>query len=281
MSTNPPPAFATAAAPSSSFSSSRPAQTTSPLPSPEQNTPITTAAPPSSTTTTSLSASPSASTYQAFHTYPFATDAEFKLGLGVILGKPAGTPATEDETRGIRMGGVGDRDGDGDGDEYAALGGELLLKAKMFYFAKKFPSTTTTTSLTPKGYITYLQQLKNNPNSPSASSAFPPQALPSSALPSSTPPPPSTTATTTTAPPQPHKEPAYPTPFANIVNLITNNQPIPGIQEIPDTVLTGKDKPSVAARRRKPWEVATAANVAKAPDTPDGGADGGSTSIEG
>ncbi|EEQ91956.2 uncharacterized protein BDCG_07076 [Blastomyces dermatitidis ER-3] len=274
---DPPPTPAAAAAlPSSSSSSSGPAITTTspPLPSPEQNIPTTTAPPPSSTTTTkTTSASPSP--YQAFHTYPFATDAEFKLGLGVILGKPAGTPATEDEVTGTRTG-DGDGDGgDGDGDEYAALGGELLLKAKMFYFAKKFPSTTTT-PLTPKGYITYLQQLKNNPNpNPPSSSSLPPQSLPPSSAP---PPPPSSTTTTTATPPQPHREPTYPTPFAHIVNLITTNQPIPGIQEIPDTVLTGKDKPSVAARRRKPWEVATAANAS---DAPDDGADGGSTSIEG
>jgi Family of unknown function (DUF5572) len=49
-------------------------------------------------------------------------------------------------------------------------------------------------------------------------------------------------------------EPAYPTSFAHIVELITNNQPIPGIEEIPDTVLAGHDKPSKETRRPKPWE---------------------------
>lgn len=81
----------------------------------------------------------------------------------------------------------------------------------------------------------------------------------------------STTATTTTTTttleaeskpepkPKPAKEaePAYPSSFAHIVELITNNQPIPGIEEIPDTVLSGHDEPSKAAKRRKPWETST------------------------
>jgi hypothetical protein len=64
----------------------------------------------------------------------------------------------------------------------------------------------------------------------------------------------------TSAPPQEERkeskdaEPAYPSSFAHIVELITNNQPIPGIEEIPDTVLAGHDEPSKAAKRRKPWE---------------------------
>lgn len=65
----------------------------------------------------------------------------------------------------------------------------------------------------------------------------------------------STTATTTTAAATTTTaEPSYPSSFAHIVELITTGQPIPGIQEIPDTVLTGKDTPSTAVKRRKPWE---------------------------
>jgi hypothetical protein len=51
-------------------------------------------------------------------------------------------------------------------------------------------------------------------------------------------------------------EPTYPSSFSHIVELITTGQPIPGIEEIPDTVLAGHDKPSKAERRRKPWEKA-------------------------
>jgi hypothetical protein len=49
-------------------------------------------------------------------------------------------------------------------------------------------------------------------------------------------------------------EPAYPSSFAHIVELITTGKPIPGIEEIPDTVLTGHDISSEKPRRRKPWE---------------------------
>lgn len=49
-------------------------------------------------------------------------------------------------------------------------------------------------------------------------------------------------------------EPTYPSSFAHIVELIATGQPIPGIQEIPDTVLTGHDISSEKPPRRKPWE---------------------------
>ncbi|KAJ5653509.1 hypothetical protein N7490_000512 [Penicillium lividum] len=49
-------------------------------------------------------------------------------------------------------------------------------------------------------------------------------------------------------------EPIYPSSFAHIVELITTGQPIPGIEQIPDTVLTGHEISSEKPRRRKPWE---------------------------
>ncbi|OJD11498.1 hypothetical protein AJ78_07743 [Emergomyces pasteurianus Ep9510] len=229
--------------------SSAPAQTLSSPPPRERqqqhpNTTLPPSATPTAIPTTSTSTSISASPYESFHAYPFATDAEFKLGLGVILGNPAGTPATEDEVTG-GSGGSGSG-GSSDADEYAEMGGELLLKAKIFYFSKKFPSPANQ-SLTPQGYKTYLQHLKNSNHITTTTAAAddaPTVTTTTTTLSSSS-------YTTTTAP----QEPSYPTPFAHIVDLITNNQPIPGIQDIPDTLLTGKDKPSVAARRRKPWEV--------------------------
>lgn len=50
------------------------------------------------------------------------------------------------------------------------------------------------------------------------------------------------------------QEPTYPSSFAHIVELITTGQPIPGIQQIPDTVLTGHDTSSEQPKRLKPWE---------------------------
>ena len=49
-------------------------------------------------------------------------------------------------------------------------------------------------------------------------------------------------------------ETPYPSSFARVVELITTGQPIPGIQQIPDTVLVGQGAPSVVPPRRKPWE---------------------------
>lgn len=59
----------------------------------------------------------------------------------------------------------------------------------------------------------------------------------------------------------PHHEPEveqktapYPPTFAQIVALITSNSPIPGIKEIPPTVLTDYCSEPVLPKRRKPWE---------------------------
>ncbi|KAJ4347914.1 uncharacterized protein N0V89_009286 [Didymosphaeria variabile] len=46
----------------------------------------------------------------------------------------------------------------------------------------------------------------------------------------------------------------YPTSFAHIVELVTTGQPIPGIKEIPDTLLTGQSSEATKSKRRKPWE---------------------------
>ena len=57
------------------------------------------------------------------------------------------------------------------------------------------------------------------------------------------------TPATTSEPPAP-----YPTSFAQIVELISSGQPVPGIKEIPPTVLEGQGTQATKARRKKPWE---------------------------
>ncbi|KAL5386597.1 hypothetical protein DPSP01_003965 [Paraphaeosphaeria sporulosa] len=54
----------------------------------------------------------------------------------------------------------------------------------------------------------------------------------------------------------------YPTSFAHIVELVTTGQPIPGIKEIPDTLLTGQASRATQSRRKKPWEKDEAPNEA-------------------
>lgn len=58
----------------------------------------------------------------------------------------------------------------------------------------------------------------------------------------------------TSIPSKQQQQPTYPSSFAHIVELITTGQPVPGIQQIPDTVLTGHDTSSSKQKRRKPWE---------------------------
>lgn len=45
-----------------------------------------------------------------------------------------------------------------------------------------------------------------------------------------------------------------PASFAEICELIAEGKPIPGIKDIPDTVLEGQATPAQAPRRKKPWE---------------------------
>ena len=46
----------------------------------------------------------------------------------------------------------------------------------------------------------------------------------------------------------------YPISFSQIVELITTGQPIPGIKEVPDTLLEGQASQPITAKRKKPWE---------------------------
>lgn len=55
---------------------------------------------------------------------------------------------------------------------------------------------------------------------------------------------------TTEAPSQP-----YPQSFSHLVELIRTGQPIPGIREVPNTLLTGQGSKAVESKRRKPWEI--------------------------
>ena len=45
-----------------------------------------------------------------------------------------------------------------------------------------------------------------------------------------------------------------PASFAEICDMIAEGKPIPGIKEIPDTILEGQASDTQAQKRRKPWE---------------------------
>jgi len=159
------------------------------------------------------------SVYQSLSTYPFDADQEYQSGLAAILGHPD-TSATHEELR----------------DKSA-----LVLQAQCFYFSRKFNVPAIDTS----SYSSWVQLQSQRP----ASQPPPQTAEPLSAVLPSTTEPSSTTSSTTPG------EPPYPTSFAHIVDLITRNIPVPGIEEIPDTILEpGTSKIDKTPRRKKPWE---------------------------
>lgn len=49
-----------------------------------------------------------------------------------------------------------------------------------------------------------------------------------------------------------------PASFADICDMIAEGKPIPGIKDIPDTVLEGQKSETQKEQRRKPWEKSTA-----------------------
>ncbi|OAL71329.1 hypothetical protein A7D00_4229 [Trichophyton violaceum] len=169
------------------------------------------------------STSDSTDIYQRLSSYSFTEDPEFKHGLAVILGQP-GTPAT---------------------DEQVNRTDELVMKAKCFYFSKKYAIQPP---IDHTSYQHWRQPQSRNENIPISSTSDNNdgnEAAQSESVPVST------------APGESKSEegqPAYPSSFARIVELITTGQPIPGIQQIPDTVLTGQETASTAQRRQKPWE---------------------------
>lgn len=74
-------------------------------------------------------------------------------------------------------------------------------------------------------------------------------------------------ASSATEPPAP-----YPISFSQIVELITTGQPIPGIKEVPNTLLEGQASQPTTAKRKKPWEKDARENV-------DNGSGMGSTTL--
>lgn len=49
-------------------------------------------------------------------------------------------------------------------------------------------------------------------------------------------------------------DPPYSSNYQELVELIVSGKPVPGIKQIPDTVLTGQSSTASASQRVKPWE---------------------------
>jgi hypothetical protein len=170
--------------------------------------------------------------YMQMMTYPFARDPEFLSGLATILGHPD-TPSTPEEHRQHE---------------------DLVLRARCFYLARKLGLAEP---IDPARYEEWRQSRMPETGGAAVDvqEAVDAPANQAAALPSS-----DTTANNAAAPPVTENaseapEPPYPNSFAAIVDLITRNIPVPGIEEIPPTVLEpGTSKVDHTPRRKKPWE---------------------------
>lgn len=163
--------------------------------------------------------------YHQLDEYPWDTDREFQGGLQAILGSVQ-DPAQIDH---------------------------LTLRAKCYYFARK-----AGTPVDFDGYKQWVEMQRGTSslngqvaNQPPANFVVQPQANPG-------------------APIETIDEGGggggmadapKPASFAEICEMIAEGKPIPGIKEIPDTVLEGQASEKVAEARRKPWEKVEGAGV--------------------
>ncbi|TID20105.1 hypothetical protein E6O75_ATG07565 [Venturia nashicola] len=166
------------------------------------------------------------SVYEELDQYPWEEDTEFQGGLTAILGID---PPPEQAS-------------------------ELTLRAKCFYYQRKFNKAVDFDA-----YKSYLQTHQQAPSSsptdhtssePATTTSrvnpFPePTSLPAWTALAATNPPPVTASQVPEGPKLNYQE---------IVDLIQSGKPIPGIKDIPDTVLAGQGTSATQARRAKPWE---------------------------
>ncbi|CAI9631114.1 unnamed protein product [Alternaria burnsii] len=177
--------------------------------------------------------------YEALDRYNWDDDIEFQAGLQAIIG----SNSTPEQTT------------------------ELALRARCFYYARKYNK-----NIDFNAYKAY----RNARNRPPPTPPTPHNVLASSVVDEMLPPgtatpnasttslhmsttselPPSTEASGIMPPPTTTSEPPapYPTSFAHIVELITSGKPVPGIKEIPPTVLEGQGTQPSKPKRKKPWE---------------------------
>lgn len=191
--------------------------------------------------------------FSALEAYPWSTDFEYQSGLAAILGQPSlvssenpqSIPATSHNR-------------------------DLHLRARCFFYARKYPdrcgpqgidfSTYAAWRFQQPEYALSPLELTNPPatpaSAPSSEDNTPEKLKPSmdiglipewqqSTLASAPAP-----AAVASSPPSG----APSTSFAEIKQLIQEGKPIPGIQEVPKTVLEGQGSESRMPRRKKPWE---------------------------
>lgn len=180
--------------------------------------------------------------FRQVESYDWQSDAEFQSGLAAILG-PAGAGRVGDQTV------------------------ELTLRARCFYFTRKYG--------TPIDYAAYtawragrseheLSSLAPANPAPPITSSEPATPEKNGSRQQSAYGTPSKDSGNIDAAEQgnrhtengeaPITADAAPASFAEVMELIQSGQPIPGIKEIPNTVLEGQGTSATKSQRRKPWE---------------------------
>ena len=162
---------------------------------------------------------PQTALYRQLDQYPWENDHEFQGGLQAILGS-VHDPAQVDH---------------------------LTLRAKCYYYARKFGA--------PVDFDGYKQWTENRRRDQSAQRPAPEvDAEEVPACSDGTTEANGPTVKPDAVPDGIGKNPHKPASFAEICDLIAEGKPIPGIKDIPTTILEGQASESQAQERKKPWE---------------------------
>ncbi|KAL8969268.1 MAG: hypothetical protein Q9183_002077 [Haloplaca sp. 2 TL-2023] len=160
------------------------------------------------------------SIYHRLESYPFDSDLEFQSGLSSILS----SNQTQDPSL-------------------------LVLRARCFYFSRKH-----SISIDFEAY----KQWRLSRDLPLVTVPAPSRPLEATGSSRIAPKDNNTLSTTNDAQQNAQNEQQpqapYPNSFSQIVDLITKGEPIPGIKDVPDTLLTGQESVATTAKRKKPWE---------------------------
>ncbi|KAF5622517.1 hypothetical protein F52700_10489 [Fusarium sp. NRRL 52700] len=185
--------------------------------------------------------------FTAFDTYPWTKDKNFMSGLYAILGEP------------------------GQQNPQASLA-DMAIHARIFYYAQRIGVSIE--------FSAYKAWLASNPDHQ------PPDVLPEEYrqrdVANTSPVPildwqkaaPKTDLyidrKTATAQSGSQDQPSYPMGFADMIKLIQEGKPVPGIRQIPNTVVRDAAVKPVGARAvpRKPWEKDTIVDMPTLPDLP-------------
>lgn len=166
--------------------------------------------------------------YEAIERYAWAQDVEFQTGLASILATSSGVEAED-----------------------------LTLRARCFYYSRKTSVAVNYTSYKkwrtrqlPPTVTASSPTLPPVSTTPSASSPSRSHVATKSASPAEA----SMDHTKDTSSSETSARPDYPTSFDDIVELIKTGKPIPGIKDIPNTILAGQGTQAKQGRRLKPWE---------------------------